>query len=221
MTTDLRPLGKEIEERLAVAAERRREHQDHVSQHMQELEERSSEFNNVAEILGTVIKPRMQKLTGYFENATFSASDYNGVHCTCEFASNERFPASTKLSLVVTHDKEIKTVIVGYSLEILPIFMDFERHDQIDFPLGDVDMMRASSWVDEKLVTFVETYLRLEKVDAYHRFNKVTDPVCHMQLRKADAGATTVHKGKTYYFCVEKCQQAFLTDPERYTPSRP
>ena len=42
------------------------------------------------------------------------------------------------------------------------------------------------------------------------------DPVCGMTIPKATAAATREHEGKTFYFCMEGCAQAFQADPERY-----
>jgi Cu+-exporting ATPase len=42
------------------------------------------------------------------------------------------------------------------------------------------------------------------------------DPVCGMKVKIEGAKNTTVHEGRTYYFCNPKCLQKFTTDPVRY-----
>lgn len=42
------------------------------------------------------------------------------------------------------------------------------------------------------------------------------DPVCHMEVDKENAAATSVYKGVTYYFCAPGCKTAFDKDPEKY-----
>jgi len=42
------------------------------------------------------------------------------------------------------------------------------------------------------------------------------DPVCGMKVKVATARHTTVHEGRTYYFCNPKCLQKFSADPARY-----
>jgi len=44
-----------------------------------------------------------------------------------------------------------------------------------------------------------------------------TDPVCGMELRRADAAAAVDYKGTVYFFCSNACRDAFLADPARYT----
>ena len=42
------------------------------------------------------------------------------------------------------------------------------------------------------------------------------DPVCGMTVEVAGARFTTVHDGRTYYFCSAGCRSSFEADPDRY-----
>lgn len=42
------------------------------------------------------------------------------------------------------------------------------------------------------------------------------DPVCKMQVRKADAPAKAEHDGEMYYFCMQGCKDSFLQEPAKY-----
>ena len=44
------------------------------------------------------------------------------------------------------------------------------------------------------------------------------DPVCGMQVRMADAPATTVHDGTRYWFCSDHCRDKFQAAPHRHAP---
>src|SRR5262245_44038078 len=48
-----------------------------------------------------------------------------------------------------------------------------------------------------------------------------TDPVCGMIVDPATAPASSVHEGRTYYFCCPSCRQRFEADPGRYLAGRP
>jgi len=50
--------------------------------------------------------------------------------------------------------------------------------------------------------------------------NKVTDPVCGMQIDPDAAVGTQEHGGATYYFCSEFCLQKFQADPGAYAAKR-
>ncbi|NYI41319.1 permease [Demequina lutea] len=43
------------------------------------------------------------------------------------------------------------------------------------------------------------------------------DPVCGMQVRTADAPAHSTHQGHDFYFCSDKCHDAFEAEPAKYT----
>jgi YHS domain-containing protein len=43
-----------------------------------------------------------------------------------------------------------------------------------------------------------------------------TDPVCGMELKRADAAAAIDRHGQVYFFCSLTCRDAFLADPDRY-----
>ena len=45
------------------------------------------------------------------------------------------------------------------------------------------------------------------------------DPVCSMQVRTVDAPATSVHAGRTFYFCSDHCREKFDADPDSYADS--
>jgi len=42
------------------------------------------------------------------------------------------------------------------------------------------------------------------------------DPVCGMQVRAANAPASTQHAGRTVYFCSDRCRGRFEGEPDRY-----
>lgn len=44
----------------------------------------------------------------------------------------------------------------------------------------------------------------------------VTDPVCQMKIRPADAVASIEHSGTTYHFCSQDCADSFKESPEDY-----
>lgn len=48
----------------------------------------------------------------------------------------------------------------------------------------------------------------------------VTCPVSGKEIKKSEAKATYEYEGKTYYFCSEKCKEAFIKNPEKYTQEK-
>jgi YHS domain-containing protein len=216
--SDLKGLERRIQERIGARDQRRHLEQDHLLQRMMEFEERHGRFVAIADrLVAKVVRPRMQKLREHFDNTEMPDCESNGRHhCTCRFHHTERFPAEAKLELAISRDGECRTLLVLYSLDILPVFFQFEGHDQLPLPLDSVDEEKVAAWIDDKLVGFVETYLRLETVEQYQTENLVTDPVCGMQINKAFAAAQMKYQGKMYYFCLEDCLRKFDADPGMY-----
>lgn len=216
--TELNNLDRQIRERLAAAEQRRRECQAQVERHQLELDQRLQRFDQLAgQLIQTVILPRLHKLAEHFDNAELlPLEQVKRYQCICRFRHTERFPASTKLSLTVSHDGQIQRLIVSYDLEILPVFFQFDRHDEVAFPLEGVEEQRLAEWVDAKLLQFVDTYLQLEIADQYQRENLVTDPVCGSRITKLCAVARQEYQGQTAYFCSHVCHAKFAAQPEQY-----
>ena len=46
------------------------------------------------------------------------------------------------------------------------------------------------------------------------------DPICGMQVRTADAPASTVFEGRTIYFCADRCRTRFISEHQADLPKR-
>jgi YHS domain-containing protein len=214
---DLSGLERTIKEKLALSDERQHLQKEHFHQRMAEAEARHCRFTSHADrLMREVIRPRVEKLHSLFENAKTQEAR-NSRHTACiQFEHTPRFPATARLELGLTRDGEIKTVLLRYDLEILPLFFPIEASDQLAMPLDQVDEEKAADWVEAKIVQFVDTYLRLEMSDHHQGENIVTDPVCGMKVNKVFAAAQMEYGGRTYYFCVPECRLRFAEKPERY-----
>jgi YHS domain-containing protein len=216
---DLSLLDQELRERKATAQERAQLHRRHMRQRMDEIDRYYEDFARVADCVAEqLIRPRMELLASYFDNAepVAGAEQAQRHHCRYRFRHTERFPATGTLDLAVCPDADSKKVVVIYSLEVLPLFFRFEGRDQIEFALDGVDEPRLIAWIEQKIGLAFDTLLRVEEVEPYQRENPVTDPVCGMQINKAWAAARMEYRGETYYFCVEECREKFARDPRRY-----
>jgi YHS domain-containing protein len=158
----------------------------------------------------------------FFPNALLSPAEAaTESEWSCRFQKTPDFPASTKLSFLVSPDTQIESVIVTYDLEILPIYFQFPGHDQIVVPMAGIVGGPIEAWVDAKLLGFVDTYLQLRTLDQYQLSGQVADPVCGTRINRADAAAQVAHEGRTYYFCRDECRRQFESDPPRYVKPEP
>jgi len=210
-------LGKRIEAEIAVAHERIAEFQRKAERRHEEMEKRRDRFKEVAATLLQRIGRPVDTLASYFEHAEVSRSDdRTGRHAIVRFKHTPRFPASVELRFDVTHDEEVRRVIVMYSASILPIFLEYEKSDHISFDLDAVDEEKLRRWFEERIVGFVRTYLRIQFAEEYQKENLVTDPVAQVRFSRVFAKGTSEYAGHTYHFVSDETRAAFEEDPGRY-----
>jgi YHS domain-containing protein len=220
---DLNQLEQQIRVKLAFATERRQSEQESDARMTEERERRRETYQRSArQLMASVIRPRIEKVMAFFPNALLSPAEAaTESQWSCRFQKTPDFPASTKLSFLVSPDTEIENVIVTYDLEILPIYFQFQGHDQIVVPMADIVGGPIEAWVDAQLLGFVDTYLQLRTLDQYQLAGEVADPVCGTRVKRADAASQVAHEGRTYYFCRDECRRQFESDPPRYVEAAP
>jgi YHS domain-containing protein len=139
----------------------------------------------------------------------------------CQFETRPRFPAATTLGFLVSHDADIENINITYSLQILPVFMSFDKRGAFSSSLDDLDESRLAEWVENRLLYFLDTYLQLAHHEQYQKQNLVHDPVCGTQVNKAFAISESGQGSQRYYFCTEDCRAKFILEADRHGPSRP
>jgi YHS domain-containing protein len=106
-------------------------------------------------------------------------------------------------------DSEVRNIVFKYDLSIIPILMKFDSHDEIEFPLDAVDEAALGNWLDDRIVSFVKTYLSLHENQYYLKDHMVQDPIAKVKFPKYAAGAKLDVGGKTYYFVDETTLREF------------
>lgn len=214
---DFNDLNRRIREQLAANEERLHLRQNHVERLMQESQVRLDRYTQVADrLMQTVIRPRAEKLKVHFPTAKVPEEQNTRHSCVLQFDHTEQFPATVTLELGLTRNGEATTLVMEYKLTILPMFFPFEGKDQLCMSVDEVDEAKFARWVEDKIVGFVGTYLRLETAEQYQAENTATDPVCGMGVSKARPGAKLEHAGQTFYFCLDECRVRFAENPDRY-----
>jgi YHS domain-containing protein len=117
--------------------------------------------------------------------------------------------ARVRLKFSATTDRDVKKIIVSYDLEILPVFIQFQPHTEVEYPLDAVDKEALASWMDDRIVEFVQTYLSMGENEIYLKDLMVEDPVAHVTFPNFVAGATLDWQGTKYYFLGEETRNEF------------
>jgi YHS domain-containing protein len=109
----------------------------------------------------------------------------------------------------VLADEDARNVTFKYDLSILPIFMKFDSHDELQFPVANIDRDKLAAWIDDRIISFVRTYLELHQNNYYLQEHLVEDPVAKVRFPKYAAGAKLDSKGKTVYFISEETRRQY------------
>jgi len=169
---------------------------------------RLATFEKELETLPDVWKPRLEALVKRFGDRAKVAPrvDSSSRAVTMDFQSEL---ARIKLRLSAATDQEVRNLILNYNLDILPALMQFESHAQAAWPLEAIDRTAIGQWVDDRIVSFVKTYLSLHENEYYLKEHMVQDPVAGVRFPKFAAAATGEWGGKTYYFIGAETRREF------------
>lgn len=212
----LEQFSRGIEARLAAARREPNWQPAATAQYMGELAPRRRLFEEVAlRLVRSIVRPRVELLASFFPNARLDRPEHED-RCACWFGYCERFPADTKVEIAVEHDERIENLVIHYELYIMPVFLKFDPHDKLTISLGGVDDQAVGEWVETKLLSFIDTYLRLDRGADDFEDEVVIDPVCGMRISRSSAGAEADFRGHPYYFCSEECRQRFAQEPMRF-----
>lgn len=189
---------------------------DEHGRYMAEVGERRQRFEQIAARLGDkVIRPYVQALAKHFDNASLSKGEPTG-RCTCWFGYCERFPATTQVVFLVEQDARYEKVAVCYEARMMPTFIKFDEYDRLTLRLDQVNETAVADWVEERLLEFLDAYLRIDRGSEEFEQDTATDPVCGMRISRSDAAATADHCGHPYYFCSTECRDKFTGNPTAY-----
>jgi hypothetical protein len=175
-----------------------------------ERHKRLGQLYEIFQKLGEGWKPRLDMLIQKFSNRLQVTPRLtpSSREATLAVPSNlgrvrVRFSAST--------DRDVRKVILGYDLEIIPVFFRYQRHAELEFPLDAVDEAAAGRWVDDRIVDFVRAYLSMGDNECYVQDHMVEDPVAQVRFPDFAAGATLEWQGRKYYFIGEETRQEFAS----------
>jgi hypothetical protein len=145
-----------------------REMHEDVVDDTAERRKRHDQFMEIAEKLIAEAGYPLKTVADHFDNAeVLKTDDLGGFHARCFFDHTDRFPASVELRFDITHDDDMRQLILTKTLRILPVFMEYERTARFVLDLGNGDWDKGVQWIQDQMVLFVETYLKIQFVPQY------------------------------------------------------
>jgi hypothetical protein len=206
--SELKSLSSRIDDEFAAVEKKFKDMQVEQLQQYRERRKRLQQLDQIFQKVAEAWKPRLDTLMQKFGDRVQVTPRLtpSSREAAFEFPSNLgrvrlRFSAST--------DPGVRKVILGYDLEIIPVFFRYEPHAELEFPLDAVNAAAAALWVDDRIVDFVRAYLSMGENDFYTQEHMVEDPVARVRFPDFAAGATLEWQGTKYYFIGEETRQEF------------
>ena len=200
-------LGDRIDAEFSAADQKIKQLQKQQVERYQHRQQRQEKLDQILEAHRDVWRTRLETLANRFANR---------IKVTPRVAPGRRQAtlevdselARIVLKFSVTADQEVENAVFQYDLDILPIYMKFESHSELVFPLENIDRQALEQWMDDRIMGFVRTYMSLYENDHYLKDHMVVDPVAKVRFPRFAAAATLETKGKTVYFISEDtCRQ--------------
>lgn len=192
-----------------------------------EQEQRFMRFVALAERIEAILQPRIQAFTklNVFKNIKQNISlelrgpevrGFHGRTITLSVPVSDSCSGMVELSFRLGHDGPIENALMDYHLEIIPIFIKFDSHDQLVIPIESPNETAVAAWIDDKLVEFARTYYQMYFTEQYQKGSFKRDPVMNIRFPRAFAAGKQEYQGRTYYFYTNESLQAFGKDPSEY-----
>lgn len=173
------------------------------TQEHHDRQQRLERFDQIADQLKDVWRPRLEALAKRFGEKVQVTPEVSPGRRQATFRFNSEL-AHIDLRFSVFTDADVRNIICRYDLQILPILMKFDSHSEIEFPLEAVDAEKMAQWIDDRIVSFVNTYLSLHENSFYLKGHMVHDPIAKVQFPKFAAGAVAEFDGQKHYFVSEE-----------------
>jgi YHS domain-containing protein len=186
---------------------------------MQAFEGRKARFDLVApQLIVTVILPWLSEVASHFSTSRVEKSE-NGLGGCLWLGYSERFPVTAKAEVRLSHDAGFQNVAVRFEASIAPSFQHFEPNDKLLLALGDSNFQQLANWLDDRLLEFVDAYMRTDRGCDDFGDEPVTDAVCGMRLLRSKCHSSIDLHGHSYFFCTETCRKEFEQQPSRFVSS--
>ena len=189
-------------------------------------------FLALTDRIHAILQPRLEAFTKVkvFKDITQSvklelrgpeARGFHGRTTTLSVPFSEECPAKVELSFRLGHDGPIEHAILDYSLDIVPIFIKFDHHDQLMIPIDKPSEDAVAMWINDRLVGFTRTYFELYFTEQYQKQSLETDPVMNVRFPRAFAAGKQEFQGRLYHFYTKESLQEFEKAPSEYIQTEP
>ena len=222
-------LVQRLSAEVAAATERVHSLQAKAAQYARGQEQRFECFVALTKRIDAIFQPRIEAFTNVnvfkdieksvtVERSGPAGRELPGGTTTLVVPYSDECPDKVKLAFHLGHDGPIENVILEYNLEIIPVLIDFDKHDQLVIPIDKPDEDAIAAWIDDKLVGFTRTYFELYFIDQYQQQCMETDPVMNIRFPRAFAAGKKECQRRTHRLDTKESLQESEQAPEYVGP---
>ncbi len=177
-------------------------------QDYRDRQKRLETFEKVLDDLKNIWRPRLEALQKRFGDKVQITPRLtpSSREATFEFQSHL---ARIRLKFSAFADRDVRQIHLASDLDIVPVLTRFDAHSEMTFPVEAPPRDVITKWVEDRIVSFVHTYLAIHENNFYLKDHLVSDPITGVQFPKYAAGATVEWKKDTYYFVDDVSKQEF------------
>jgi YHS domain-containing protein len=220
-------LVKRLSVEIAAAADRIHALQTDAAKVFLGQEQRANDFVPLADRIQSILQTRLDAFSklDVFKDIRQAVSreerdangrGFQGRTITLAVPFSDGCPAKVELAFRLGHDGPVENAFLDYRLDIVPIFIKFNSHDQLVIPIVNPDEVAIAAWIDDRLVEFTRTYFQLYFTDQYQKPNLETDPVMSIRFPRVFAAGKQEYQGRTYHFYTNESFQEFEKNPSQY-----
>lgn len=209
----IKDLEARIDKEFSAVSQKVKDFQAEALEQHKGRQERYKTFLGVLERVREIAKPRIEALIKRFPKVTATPkSQAKGREVSLSFQTDL---AMVRLKFAASHDTDIHNLLLEYRLEILPIFIKFEPHSLLEMPIDAIDEDAIASWIDDRIVSFAQTYAAMHFHEQYQKGKLVRDPIIGVEFPKQFAAVSIERDGQTYYFLSDETRQEFETSSKK------
>jgi hypothetical protein len=72
-----------------------------------------------------------------------------------------------ELRFSVFLDDDVRNVIFQYDLDISPAPASYDSHNELSFPIDQIDELKLADWLCNRMISFVKTHLAIHEEQNY------------------------------------------------------
>ena len=158
--------------------------------------------------LRVIWEPRRDVLLARLKDLIHIVPVANDDFSTASFSLDSPLARIT-LRFMFSHDPEVRNIILEYRLEVVPILMKIDNHSTLELSLESFDQDVAALWFEDRMVSFIRTFVELNGNQYYLRDHMVEDVIAHVRMRKSGAKETVDWDGHKYHFICADTRREF------------